>query len=144
MTKTMKDFKIFFGGKIYQIGKNLPDEIQKDLEAYPELELSVRGIQIEGFTVKVSINRDAPHVYYADEDSLVRNDALVFTGNFKDGPDEVFTIPMPEQYLPLLRHPFSNICHYLFYITDLVAEYNLVMKRNNKLKDCRSVAFLQK
>ena len=42
----MNDFKIFFGGKLYQIGDNLPDEIQKDLEEYPELDLSVRRILI--------------------------------------------------------------------------------------------------
>ena len=127
MIKTMKDFKIFFGGKIYQIGDNLPDEIQKDLETFPELGLSVRRIQVEGFTVRISINRDAPHIYYADEDSLVWNDALVFTGNFKDDPYEVFTIPMPEE-------TYSCLHDYCFYINVLLKDYNHIVRPENWIR----------
>ena len=124
MIKTMYDFKIFFGGKVYQIGDNLVAEIQKDFDEYPELGLSVRSIEVDGTNVRVSISREAPHVYYADEGSWVWNDALVFTGNFKDDPNEAFTIPMPEE-------TYSSLHDYCFYINVLLKDYNHIVRPEN-------------
>lgn len=127
MIKTMKDFKIFFGGKIYQIGDNLSDEIQKDLEKYPELGLSVRSVEVKGFIIRISIDRENPHVYYADEDSLVWNDAIVFTGNYKDNPNEVLTIPMPEE-------TNSSLHDYCFYVNVLLKDYNHIVRPENWIR----------
>ena len=124
MIKTMREFKIFFGGKIYQIGDNLAADIQKDIDKYPELGLSVRDIEVKGLAVRVSINRDNPHVYYADEDSLVWNDAIVFTGNFKDDSDEALTIPMPDE-------TYSCLHDYCFYINVLLKDYNHIVEPVN-------------
>lgn len=124
MIKRMTDFKIFFGGKLHQIGKDLATEIQNDFDEYPELGLTVRSVEIKGFSVRISINREAPHVYYADEDSLVWNDALVFTGNFKDDPDEALTIPMPEE-------TYSCLHDYCFYINVLLKDYNHIVRPEN-------------
>lgn len=132
MRKTLYDFKIFFAGKIYQINKNLKKEIQTDLDQYPELKFSVRSFEIDGFKVRLSINRSEPHAYYADEDYIRWNDAVTFSGNFKNDDADIPLLSKkkresPEAIIPMPDETFSSLHDYCFVVNMFVKDYNTIV-----------------
>ena len=121
----MKSKKILFNGDIHAIDGNLQNSIQYSLDKVFAGAFIVKDIKVDDLNSTVDINIAwTPKVYYKEKVGyMTLDEATLFTGKLnKEG-----------QQLPLLRHPFANICHYHFDITDLISEYNLVMKRNNKL-----------
>lgn len=122
----MKAKKLMFNGDIHEIGVDLHESIQKSLDNALAGAFSVNKVTVDDVNSTVEINISwIPKDYYKElAGCLTLEEAMLFTGKLnKEG-----------QQLPLLRHPFANICHYHFDIDEFIAEYNLVMKRNNKLK----------
>ena len=120
----MEYFQIYFGGNIYQIGDDLADNIQKELDQHPELNLSVRAVEVKGTKVSVSINRKVDQGYYeANEGYIVWNDACIFTGNF-DGEDMRGNIRLPKETC-------CSLFNHCFPINVLVKDYNHIVKEKN-------------
>lgn len=120
----MEYFQIYFGGNIYQIADDLEANIQKDFDQHPELNLSVRKIDVKGTKVSISINRKVDQSYYeANEGYIVWNDACIFTGNIEE-----------EYVRGNIRLPNETCCslfNHCFPINVLVKDYNHIVKEKN-------------
>lgn len=123
----MRAKKILFNGDIHTIDGNLQNSIQKSLDNSFAGAFIVNNVKVDKInsTIEINISWNLKDYYQEQRGNMTLDEAILVTGAYNKGA---------EQQLPLLRHPFAHICHYHFDITDLVAEYNLVMKRNNKLK----------
>lgn len=123
------NYDIYFGGKIYRIGDDLANKIQKDLQTLelPEYKLSVRNVEISPLKILISINRDtAGYGYYeANEGYICWQDACIFTGNFK-GIDERGNIRLPKETC-------SSLFNHCFPINVLLSDYNNIVKERNWL-----------
>ena len=121
----MRAKKILFNGDIHNIDVNLQNSVQRSLDNSFARAFIVKGVKVNEInsTVDVNIAWNLKDYYKEQGGCMTLDEAMLFTGKLNTKGHQ----------LPLLRHPFANICHYHFDITDLIAEYNLVMKRNNKL-----------
>ena len=122
----MRSKKILFNGDIHNIDVNLQNSIQRSLDNSFARAFIVNNVKVDDVNdiIEVNIAWNLKDYYHEQGGCMTLDEAILVTGTYNKGA---------EQQLPLLRHPFANICHYHFDITDLIAEYNLVMKRNNKL-----------
>lgn len=128
----MKANKILFNGDKFDINDNLSHSIQRSLDKSIAGAFIVKEVTVDqaNSTVEISIDWNCNDHYVSKPDCLSLSEAYLFCGKLnKDGVQ----IPIPI-------HPYGSLFSYNFSSEDLIDEYNVVMKRNNKLQGLSAVS----
>ena len=128
----MKAKQILFNGDKFDINGNLHLSIQKSLNDSIPGAFIVRAVTVDeaNSTVEISIDWICNHHDGSKPGTFNIDEAVLFCGKLNNGGEK---LPMP-------LHPFSNIYPYHFPVDQFVEDYNIVMKRNNKLKGISAVS----
>lgn len=118
MKNSNKKKVIFFGGEFLNIDDTLKEKIQSILDNAIKNAFLVFSVQAVENEVTIGIFRSLKDFYQTDEDCTNLDDLALFTGHVEKAPVKI----------PIGMHPFANIMHYHFQISDVLKSYNELMK----------------